>query len=215
MGFGPFLLVISARVGDGKTCRLWTSTTNVSAPRYSPGVDVGLYESLLTERLNAALLERPDLEPNFSTVDDAEQALSIARHLLPLIERQQKAVGSAEAREELVRNILEGRVDKEELQQNLRQIHRSKIYRPDVVRPAETLGRGTASTCAALLAHLSARGHASRTASCLEASDSCPPRWVTTASARDCPVPILRFTTHASVRLSACLRRLRCAAITK
>jgi hypothetical protein len=50
-------------------------------------VDAGLYESLLTERLNAALAERPGLQPGFSTVDDAEQALTIARHLTPLIER--------------------------------------------------------------------------------------------------------------------------------
>lgn len=63
-------------------------TTPVSAPRYAAGVDAGLYESLLTERLHAALAARPDLHADIGTVDEAEQAMTIARHLTPLIERQ-------------------------------------------------------------------------------------------------------------------------------
>lgn len=57
-------------------------------------MDAGLYESLLTERLNADLAARPDLQPDFGTVDDAEQALAVARRLTCLIERQLKAAAS-------------------------------------------------------------------------------------------------------------------------
>jgi len=70
-------------------------------------MDAGLYESLLTERLSAALAQRPDLQSELGTVDDVEQALTIARHLTPLIERQLRAAGNAEARAQLLRNILE------------------------------------------------------------------------------------------------------------
>lgn len=69
-------------------------------------MDVGLYESLLTERLNAAQAERPDPQPDVSTVDDAEEALTIAQHLTLLIERQLAAAGSPEARAALLRNII-------------------------------------------------------------------------------------------------------------
>jgi superfamily II DNA or RNA helicase/HKD family nuclease len=96
---------------------------------------------LLTERLNAALVERPDLQPDLSTVDDAEQALTIARHLTPLIERQLKAAGNAEGRAELLRNILEVLGDAEDLQENLHQIDPSKIRRLDAVSP-KSMGAG-------------------------------------------------------------------------
>ncbi len=100
-----------------------------------------MYESLLTERLNAALLERPDLEPTLSTVDDAEQALTIARHLLPLIERQLKAAGSAEARAELLRNILKVLDDADAQREVLHLDDTAKIRRLDAVR-MKTLGAG-------------------------------------------------------------------------
>lgn len=69
-------------------------------------MDAGLYESLLTERLHAALAARPDLHADIRTVDEAEQAMTIARHLTPLIERQLWVAGGAEARAQLLREIL-------------------------------------------------------------------------------------------------------------
>lgn len=102
-------------------------------------MDAGLYESLLTERLNTVLAARPDLQPDFSTVDDAEQALTIARHLTPLIERQLKAAGTAEARAELLHNILAVLGDPDALQEVLYQDDPAKMRRLDAVRPL-TLG---------------------------------------------------------------------------
>ncbi|MFV8053901.1 DUF3427 domain-containing protein [Mycobacterium sp. 48b] len=102
-------------------------------------MDAGLYESLLTERLNTALAERPDLQPDFSTVDDAEQAITIARHLTPLIERQLKAAGSPEARAELLRNIIAVLGDANAQQEVLYQDDPAKIRRLDAVS-AKTLG---------------------------------------------------------------------------
>lgn len=102
-------------------------------------MDVGLYESLLTERLNTALAGRPDLQPDFGNVDDVEQALTITRHLTPLIERQLKAAGNAEARAELLSNILEVLGDPDAQQEVLRQDDPAKIRRLDAVSP-KTLG---------------------------------------------------------------------------
>lgn len=99
----------------------------------------GLYESLLTERLNAALAQSPDLQPEFSTVDDAEQALAIARHLTPLIERQLKGAGSPEARADLLRNILGVLGDTDAQQEVLHQEDPAKIVRLDSVS-RKTLG---------------------------------------------------------------------------
>jgi superfamily II DNA or RNA helicase/HKD family nuclease len=102
-------------------------------------VHAGLYESLLTERLNAALAHSPDLQPEFSTVDDAEQALAIARHLTPLIERQLKGAGSPEARADLLRNILGVLGDIDAQQEVLHQDDPAKIVRLDSVS-RKTLG---------------------------------------------------------------------------
>ncbi|MGV9802762.1 DUF3427 domain-containing protein [Mycobacterium sp. NPDC003449] len=102
-------------------------------------MDTGLYESLLTERLNAALTQHPDLQPDISSVDDAEQALTIARHLTPLIERQLKAAGSAEDRARLLRNILDVLGDADAQTENLHQDDPAKIRRLDAVS-AKTLG---------------------------------------------------------------------------
>jgi superfamily II DNA or RNA helicase/HKD family nuclease len=104
-------------------------------------VEAGLYESLLTERLKAALAKRPDLQPDLSTVDDAEQAMTITRHLTPLIERQLKAAGNAEDRARLLRNILDVLADADGLQENLHQDDPTKIRRLDAVS-LKTLGAG-------------------------------------------------------------------------
>jgi superfamily II DNA or RNA helicase len=69
-------------------------------------VDEGLYESLLTQRLNQALAARPDLHPDIDAVDDAEQPLTLTRHLAPLIERALRTAKTAEARAALMRKIL-------------------------------------------------------------------------------------------------------------
>ncbi|ABM11923.1 hypothetical protein Mvan_1086 [Mycolicibacterium vanbaalenii PYR-1] len=66
-----------------------------------PGVDVGLYESVLTERLNSALAQSAGLHAEYGTEDDAEQALVLARHLGPLIERQLSVARGAEERANL------------------------------------------------------------------------------------------------------------------
>lgn len=113
--------------------------STVTPPRYPPPVDAGLYESLLTERLNAVLAQRPDLQPHLSTVDDAEQELTIARHLTPLIERQLRAAGNAEARARLLRNILDALGDPEALTETVHQDDPGKIRRLDAITP-KTLG---------------------------------------------------------------------------
>ncbi len=69
-------------------------------------MDVGIYESLLTERLSAQLAGSADVTAEVGSVDDAEQALVIARHLAPLIERSLRSMSSAEDRSALVRQIL-------------------------------------------------------------------------------------------------------------
>ncbi len=102
-------------------------------------MDEGLYESLLTDRLNSALALRTDLHADLSTVDDAEQALTIARHLTPIIERQLRVAGSAEARAQLLRRILEVLGGEEAFTENLHQEDPAKIRRLDAVT-AKTLG---------------------------------------------------------------------------
>jgi superfamily II DNA or RNA helicase/HKD family nuclease len=69
-------------------------------------MDEGLYESLLTERLDKDLAARPDLRPRIAPVDDAEQPLTLARHLTPLIERALRTARTADERTELTRAIL-------------------------------------------------------------------------------------------------------------
>lgn len=102
-------------------------------------MDAGLYESLLTERLNGELLCRPDLLPEIAAVDDAEQALTLARHLTPLIERRLRAAGNAGARAQLLRNILEVLGDPEAVTESLHQDGSGNISRLEAVMP-KTLG---------------------------------------------------------------------------
>ena len=126
-------------MGIGRLGRNSNIPDSVTTPRYPPRVDVGLYESLLTERLNTALRQRPDLQPELSTVDEAEQAGTIARHLTPLIERQLRAARSAEERAELLRSILAVLGDADALTESLHQDDPAKIRRLDAVS-AKTLG---------------------------------------------------------------------------
>lgn len=47
--------------------------------RHVQPVHTGIYESLLTDQLNQQLERRDDLQAEYGTVDEAEQALTIAR----------------------------------------------------------------------------------------------------------------------------------------
>lgn len=69
-------------------------------------MDEGLYESLLTDRLENDLVARPDLLAQFAAVDEAEQPLTLARHLAPLIERALRTARTADERTALTRAIL-------------------------------------------------------------------------------------------------------------
>ncbi|MCV7266621.1 DUF3427 domain-containing protein [Mycolicibacterium doricum] len=70
-------------------------------------MELGMYESLLTDKLYGQLGQASDLRPAYGAVDSAEQALSITRHLAPSIERALQAIGSTEERTTLARRILE------------------------------------------------------------------------------------------------------------
>lgn len=103
-------------------------------------MDTGVYESLLTEHLHAQLAQHPDLHPDFATVDDAEQALAIARYLAPIIERSLRSARTVEDRIGLAHQILDllpaTFTDGAVLHIN----ESGKITRLDEVRNAQALG---------------------------------------------------------------------------
>lgn len=100
----------------------------------------GLYESLLTERLNRALAERADLRPEIGLVDDAEQPVALARHLTPLIERSLRAARTPQDRVDVVRRILAALPDPGAMTGALHQREVGKIERLDEVIEAKRLG---------------------------------------------------------------------------
>ncbi len=101
---------------------------------------MGVYESLLTERLNQELTQHgADLRAEFGTVDEAEQALAISRHLAPIIERSLRSVGSAEKRADLARRILRVLPDQSAGDENLHERETGKIARLDEVASASAL----------------------------------------------------------------------------
>jgi superfamily II DNA or RNA helicase/HKD family nuclease len=102
-------------------------------------VDVGVYESLLTKQLFELLQQRDDLRAEYGAVDDAEQSLTIARHLAPIIERSLRAAGSAEDRVGLVRRILDVLPDVFADGQSLRPLEPGKITRLEEVASATAL----------------------------------------------------------------------------
>jgi superfamily II DNA or RNA helicase/HKD family nuclease/AraC-like DNA-binding protein len=102
-------------------------------------VDNGLYESLLTERLNQALVQRPDLRAEFDAVDGAEQPLAIARHLAPIIEKSLHAARNADERAELVRKILSVLPELDVTADALYQTEPGRLERLDAVAPANRL----------------------------------------------------------------------------
>jgi superfamily II DNA or RNA helicase/HKD family nuclease len=104
-------------------------------------VDLGVYESLITERLHRELEGQADLRPEYSAVDDAEHALTIVRHLAPIIERSLRSAGTAEDRAALARNILEVLPEPSGHGEELHLVEPGKITRLDEVRSAESLNQ--------------------------------------------------------------------------
>ncbi|MCG5434543.1 DUF3427 domain-containing protein [Mycobacterium sp. MYCO198283] len=68
-------------------------------------METGVYESLLTEVLRGQLAA-VDARAAFGSVDDAEQALAITRHLAPIIERSLRSAGGTPERAEMTRRLL-------------------------------------------------------------------------------------------------------------
>ncbi len=106
----------------------------------------GIYESLLTDQLNQQLEQRDDLQAEYGTVDEAEQALTIARHLAPIIERAMRGAGTAEDRVELVRRILEVLPDAHAAGEALHRVEPGKITRLDEVASSSALGQCSSAT---------------------------------------------------------------------
>lgn len=103
-------------------------------------MELGVYESLATERLAGQLEQRVDLRAEYGTIDDAEQALAIARHLSPLIERSLRAAGGTDQRVDLARRILEILPDTFAAGEALEVLEPGKIHRLDEVASATALG---------------------------------------------------------------------------
>lgn len=101
----------------------------------------GIYESLLTDQLAQQLEQSADLLASYGTVDEAEQALTIARHLAPIIEGAMRRAGTAEQRVELVRRILSVLPDAYSAGEALHQVEPDKITRLDEVASSSALGR--------------------------------------------------------------------------
>ncbi len=91
-----------------------------------------LYESLLTERLHQALAARPDLE--IESVDEGEQPLTIARHLMPVIERSLRAAATPQNRADLVYRILAAPPDPDAMVEALHRDEPGTIQRLEEVR---------------------------------------------------------------------------------
>jgi hypothetical protein len=100
----------------------------------------GIYESLLTDHLKQQLDQEDDLKPEYGNVDEAEQALTIARHLAPIIERAMRGARTAEDRIELVQRILEVLPAVHTAGEELYQVDPGKITRLEQVVGAPTLG---------------------------------------------------------------------------
>jgi hypothetical protein len=99
----------------------------------------GLYESLLTERLSQMLASHTDLRADIDPVDEAEQPLTIARHLTPLVEQSLRAAKTPEARAGLVDRILSALSDPDVMVEALHQREPGRIERLDAVAAANSL----------------------------------------------------------------------------
>lgn len=105
-------------------------------------MDLGVYESLLTERLFGQILQRGDLHAEFGNVDEAEQALALARHLMSLIERSLKSAPNAETRLELFRRIIGVLPQVSASEEALHTLEPHHISRLDELRPTSALTDG-------------------------------------------------------------------------
>ena len=104
-------------------------------------MELGVRESLLTEQLKGQLDARDDLCPDFSDVDDAEQPIAIARHLLPIIERSLRIARTPDARAELTRRLLAALPDVDVGSEAFHLREPGKITRLDEVARRTTLER--------------------------------------------------------------------------
>lgn len=103
-------------------------------------VDLGVYESLLTERLVRQLALEDATRAEYSNVDDAEQSVAIARHLFPIIERSLRVARSAEDRSDIARRVLDVLSETFAGGEALQSVESGKITRLDEVAAATTLG---------------------------------------------------------------------------
>ncbi|MEI8082859.1 MAG: DEAD/DEAH box helicase family protein, partial [Actinomycetes bacterium] len=99
-------------------------------------MEPGVYESLLTARLQQELTAHPELVSDFQDVDEAEQPLAIARHLARLIEQALRAARTPEARIAMARDILSVLPDPEVRQEVLYEVEPDRVKRLDAVMPA-------------------------------------------------------------------------------
>ena len=99
-------------------------------------MEPGVYESLLTDRLNQLLNTNAHLVCDLRDVEEAEQPQMIARHLARLIERALRAAPTPEARIALVRDILSALPDPEAMQEALYAEEPDRIKRLDAIKPA-------------------------------------------------------------------------------
>ena len=99
-------------------------------------MESGVYESLLTARLQRALNTSVEQVSDLKDVDDAEQPQAISRHLARLIEQSLKAARTPQVRIAMVRDILSALPDPEMLAEALYAEGSDRIKRLDAVMPA-------------------------------------------------------------------------------
>lgn len=97
-------------------------------------MDVGIYESLLTAKLSDQLARSVDVRADVGKVDEAEQALVLARHLAPLIEQSLRSASTVEDRVDLVTRILAVLPAPHVEGEGLHLVEAGKILRLDEVR---------------------------------------------------------------------------------
>ena len=100
---------------------------------------MGVYETLLTESVVQQLSLENNVRAEYSNVDDAEQSLSIARHLFPIIERSLRGVRTTEDRSELARRILDVLPDVSSAGEALHAVEPGKITRLDEIAAGAAL----------------------------------------------------------------------------
>lgn len=98
-------------------------------------VDVGLYESVITQRLQRQLATLSERSAQITAVDEAEEALALARHLMSVIERSLRSARGAEDRARLVEKLLAALGDPDALDEAVHQLDPGKIHRLDAVTP--------------------------------------------------------------------------------